>query len=63
MKKDFKKRIKDQVAQKNTKKSELIAVRLPIDVYTHVHKICEETGGKQSQIIIQALRDYFGIKK
>lgn len=63
MNKDFKKKIKEQVANKKAKKSELIAVRLPMDVYSHVQDICKETGGKQSQVIIMALRDYFGLSK
>ncbi|MBY0315395.1 MAG: hypothetical protein K2Q26_07740 [Bdellovibrionales bacterium] len=63
MNKDFKKKIKEQVASKKVKKSELIAVRLPMDVYSHVQDLCKDTGGKQSQIIIQALRDYFGVQK
>lgn len=61
MEKDFKKRLKEQAANKKTKKSELIAVRLPMDVYESVQGICKETGGKQSQVIVTALRDYLGL--
>lgn len=63
MEKDFKRRLKEQVAKQKAKKSELIALRLPVEVYSHVQQICKETGGKQSQVINQALRDYFGIRK
>lgn len=63
MEKDFKKRLKEQAEKKKAKKSELIAVRLPMDVYDSVKGLCDETGGKQSQVIIMALRDYFGLSK
>ncbi len=63
MEKDFKKRLKEHVAKQKTKKSELIAVRLPMDIYGSIQDICKETGSKQSQVIIGALRDYLGVSK
>ena len=63
MEKDFKKRLREQVAKQKAKKSELIAVRLPMDVYESVQGLCKETGGKQSTVIIEALRDYLDLPK
>lgn len=63
MEKDFKKRLKEQAEKKKIKKSELIAVRLPMDIYDSIKTLCDETGGKQSQVIIMALRDYLGLSK
>ncbi|MES2802591.1 MAG: hypothetical protein V4654_08885 [Bdellovibrionota bacterium] len=64
MNENLKKILKAKAAQKKIKKkSLLVAVRLPADVVHEINEMRESTGASQSQTIISALRDSFGIKE
>ena len=59
--KEFRKLMKNKVEQSKEKKSMLVAVRLPIDVYDEMKSTCEETNATTTQVVVEALRKAFGL--